>query len=168
MADKDSRTIIEQLKARDAQAEEARRRQAIEMRVREEHALDNKQAISDAITRLLQRIYAGHLEIASSWKIHEFRWRRQLGFSGSDAIVQVTYPQTTWFLFLQILSSERWIRINAAIQSPVENPRTRRLCREYQIVRPEQIAKRDFAALEAFVMRMVKMWFWTVNKAISG
>ncbi len=155
-------SLLEKLKERERLADDARRKIAKAMQEYEEHSLVNKRAVLMAVDKSLDP-WRGQLDIRSSVEIPEYQWRRGLGFGGADAVVQLTQPNTTWFTFFQIVSAEKWIRVNSAIQAPHENPRTRRVNPEHIILRPDDAAKD--AQLPAFVQKSMKMFFWTLGKA---
>jgi len=155
-------SLLEKLKERERIADEARRKLARAMQSYEEHALVNKRLVVKAIDTALVA-WRAQLDIRTSVEIPEYQWRRSMGFGGADAVVQINQPNTTWYLYFQVVSAESWIRVNSAVQAPNENPRTRRASPDHVILRPDDAAKPP--ALPGFVEKAMKMFFWSIEKA---
>ncbi|HEV8320950.1 MAG TPA: hypothetical protein VG389_05005 [Myxococcota bacterium] len=155
-------SLLDKLKERERLAEESRRKLAEAMMAYEETSLVNKRAVAKAIDKALDP-WRSQLDIRASVEIPEYQWRRRMGFGSADGVVQVNQPNTTWFIYFQVVSAERWIRVNCALQAPQENPRTRRVHPEHVILRPDDAARDP--QLPAYVQKAMKMFFWTISKA---
>ena len=154
-------SLLDKLKERERHAAEMRRKALEAIKAYEEGANRNKLAVVDAIGKALG-VWKDQLDVKLSVDVSEYQWRRRLGFSGSDAVVQVSMPDTSWYCYYQVIAAERWIRVNAATQAPNQNARTRKMHPEHLIVRPEQPSD---PALQAFVQKIMKMFFWAMSRA---
>ena len=155
-------SLLEKLKERERIADEARRKLAKAMLDYEQASLLNKRAVVKAIDHALET-WRAQLDIRTSVEIPEYQWRRRMGFGGADAVLQINRPNTTWYVYFQVLSAETWIRVNGAIQAPHQNVRNRQIIPEHLILRPEDAARDP--QLPAFVQKAMKMFFWSISRA---